>query len=563
MQYVIGIIVFIIAITLFGYIIKKRKFKELDKLEAWKMELMNKPVPSELSKVKQLNMTGQTEELFEKWRKSWDEIVTYHLPEVEELLFDAEEYTEKYKFKALKGLQAEAEKKLTFVENQIERIIEGLHDLLGSEEKNKQDLNEAKEKYRDLKRTLLTNRLSFGKSEVRLEILLEEILSQFEAFESANENGNVLEAREIILHLKEQLANFEAKLEHIPRLLAFCTQEVPEKTAELLSGHREMVEQGYDLEHLQIEKEVERIKKQAETYTEYIYKAEIDEVLAGEPELRENLEVLYDVLEKEVVARGFVLKQKDQAAERLSLLISEGKRIERETNLVKQSYHIHESELDSFKQVEKKLMALDKQLKSLMEKVNEHSMAYSLLKDELERISEELDDIMREQSMFAEKLHMLRKDEIEAREKLQELRKKNTEVKRLISKSNLPGLPEEFKYFLEDTHRAIADVYQSLEQKPLNIAIVQANLAKAEATMDKLYEQMEEMIENVRLAEFIIQYGNRYKRQDEEIYEQLSNAEKAFRNYEYSLALEEAASAIEKAEPGALKKLEAWMNEKN
>ena len=562
MQYVIGIIVFIIAITLFGYILKKRKFKELDQLEAWKMELMNKPVPAELSKVKQLNMTGQTEEMFEKWRKSWDEIVTYHLPEVEEFLFDAEECTDKYKFRALKELQSEIENKLNFVENQIEKIIVGLNDLLGSEEKNKQDLNEAKEKYRELKRTLLTNRFSFGKAEVHLEILLEQILSQFEAFETANENGNVLEAREIILLLKEQLVNFETKLEHIPRLLTFCTQEIPEKTAELLNGHKEMVEQGFDLQHLQIEKEVARIQKQAETYTEYIYKAEIDEVLEAEPELRENLEVLYDVLEKEVHARGFVLKQKDQTAERLSLLISEGKRIERETNFVKQSYHIQETELESFKQVEKKLSALDKQLKSLIEKVNDHSMAYSLLKDELERISEELDTIMREQSMFAEKLHMLRKDEMEAREKLQELRKKNTEVKRLISKSNLPGLPEEYKYFLEDAHHAIADVYQSLERKPLNIAVIQVNLAKAEATLDKLYEQTEEMIENVRMAEFIIQYGNRYKRQDQEIFEQLSKAEKAFRNYEYSLALEEAAAAIEKAEPGALQKLEAWINEK-
>lgn len=561
MQYVIGIIVFIIAITLFGFILKKRIYKELDKLETWKMDLMNKPVPAELSKVKQLNMSGQTEEMFEKWRKSWDEIVTFHLPEVEELIFDAEEYTDRYKFKSAKSVQNEINKKLSFVETQIERIVEGLHDLLGNEEKNKQDVLEAKERYRELRKTLITNRHSFGKAEVRLEVFLDEILVQFDTFETANENGNVLEAREIILHMKEQLTIFENKLEHIPRLLAFCTQELPLKTTELLNGHQEMVDQGYELSHLQIEKEVKRLKKQAETYAEYLYKAEIEEALEGEAELRENLDMLYDVLEKEVYSRKYVLAHRNETVERLNLLLTEEKRLEREKNHVQQSYHIQESQLNAFKQMDKKLVELDAKLKLLLSKVDENNYAYSLLKIDIEKVNEELDLIRQEQSLFAEKLHMLRKDEMEAREKLQELKNKSTEVRRLVSKSNLPGLPEEFQYFLEDTHEALADVYQSLDQKPLNIQIVQSTLEKAEATMEKLYTQTNEMIENVKLSELIIQYGNRYRRKHLDIDQKLDNAERAFRNYQYSIAFEEAASAIESVEPGALKKLEQWVNE--
>lgn len=561
MQYVIGIIVFIIAITLFGFILKKRIYKELDKLETWKMDLMNKPVPAELSKVKQLNMSGQTEEMFEKWRKSWDEIVTFHLPEVEELIFDAEEYTDRYKFKSAKSVQNEINKKLSFVETQIERIVEGLHDLLGNEEKNKQDVLEAKERYRELRKTLITNRHSFGKAEVRLEVFLDEILVQFDTFETANENGNVLEAREIILHMKEQLTIFENKLEHIPRLLAFCTQELPLKTTELLNGHQEMVDQGYELSHLQIEKEVKRLKKQAETYAEYLYRAEIEEALEGEAELRENLDMLYDVLEKEVYSRKYVLAHRNETVERLNLLLTEEKRLEREKNHVQQSYHIQESQLNAFKQMDKKLVELDAKLKLLLSKVDENNYAYSLLKIDIEKVNEELDLIRQEQSLFAEKLHMLRKDEMEAREKLQELKNKSTEVRRLVSKSNLPGLPEEFQYFLEDTHEALADVYQSLDQKPLNIQIVQSTLEKAEATMEKLYTQTNEMIENVKLSELIIQYGNRYRRKHLDIDQKLDNAERAFRNYQYSIAFEEAASAIESVEPGALKKLEQWVNE--
>ena len=42
----------------------------MDRLEVWKIDLMNRPVLDEMSKVKQLNMTGQTEELFERMAKS-------------------------------------------------------------------------------------------------------------------------------------------------------------------------------------------------------------------------------------------------------------------------------------------------------------------------------------------------------------------------------------------------------------------------------------------------------------------------------------------------------------
>ena len=52
-----------------------------------------------MSKIKHLKMTGETEEFFERWREEWDEIVTAHLPKVEELLYDAEENADKYRFK--------------------------------------------------------------------------------------------------------------------------------------------------------------------------------------------------------------------------------------------------------------------------------------------------------------------------------------------------------------------------------------------------------------------------------------------------------------------------------
>ena len=97
MEYILGIIILVITLIIWGYFLKKKHFKEIDQLEAWKMEIMNRPILDELSKVKQLNMTGETEEMFERWRNEWDAIITVYMPDVEELLFDADDYVDKYR----------------------------------------------------------------------------------------------------------------------------------------------------------------------------------------------------------------------------------------------------------------------------------------------------------------------------------------------------------------------------------------------------------------------------------------------------------------------------------
>ena len=70
-----------------------------------------------------------------------------------------------------------------------------------------------------------------------------------------------------------------------------------------------------------------------------------------------------------------------------------------------------------------------------------------------------------------------------------------------------------------------------------------------------------ELIENMYLTEKVIQYGNRYRSSHAFVAESLKEAEEKFHHFEYQEALEIAASAIEKVDPGSMKKLEANMEE--
>jgi septation ring formation regulator len=144
---------------------------------------------------------------------------------------------------------------------------------------------------------------------------------------------------------------------------------------------------------------------------------------------------------------------------------------------------------------------------------------------------------------------------------LKELKRKMSETSRLVAKSNVPGLPEEYQSYILEARESLDDVQNKLEEKPLDMASVQIYLEKAVSAVTGLHDHTKELIEHMFLAEKLIQYGNRYRSKYPAVADGLKDAEEKFRNYEYEVALETAASVIEKVDPGSLKKIEANLEE--
>ena len=563
MEYIIGIFIIIISLSIVGFYARKKIYQEVDRLELWKVEILNRPVTEEIAKVKELNMTGQTEVFFEQWRKIWDEIITIKLPEIEDLLFDAEEFADKYRFKSSKQMLVQIEEKLNESEHSISQVLEELNELIGSEEKNRIEVEELKQTYRNLKKLLLAHRHSYGKAETHLEATLDEVNQKFKEFDEATKEGNYLEAREMVIYTKETLSQLQINMDDIPTLLSECQTTLPNQLNELQDGIKQMDEQGYILDHIQVTKEIDRIKTQLEAYRLLLEKVEIQEVKAGIEEIKESIETLYDLLEKEVEAHHFVNKELKQIDDHLNTLLEESESTEEEILFVQQSYQLTDEDIETHRNIVKKLKQLLKQFVNVQNKLTEEHVAYTIVREELEDILSSFQELKNSHIQYREMIHTLRKDELHAREKIEVLQKRLTEVRRLIDKNNIPGLPSEFVDALSETGQSIQSVNIKLNEKPLNMGSVNQTLQNAEELVEVLYNTTEEMIDRVFFAERVIQYGNRYRSRNSSFAQSLREAEGSFRNSQYQLALEQAATAIEELEPGALKKIEELMaNEK-
>jgi septation ring formation regulator len=543
-----------------GFLMKRKKYQVVDQLDKRKIEIMNRPVADELKKVKKLNMTGQTEELFERWRQTWDEIITTELPAIDEKLIDAESCIDKYRFRKAQEIMRQIEENLDSAEEKIDNLLQELNELVGSEEKNRRDMEEIKEKYRSARKRLLAHRHTYGKTAPILEIKLDSLSSQFDQFEELTAEGNYLEARELVLNLKEEMADLLHKMERIPVLIPECTSLLPSQLDELEEGYKEMEEQGYILNHLQLDKEIARIRKELDLYKDLIAKTEIQEVEDSLNETRENIDLLYELLEKEVKAKHDIIQNNNQTFELLQKLKKNNRKLKEETQLVQESYHLVDEQIDVPKKLDKELSLLEKRYEIVSSKIFAKQSAYSLLNDDLMEIRKSIESLQEEQERFVEFLGNLRKDELAARDKLEELRRMIHESHRKVAKSNVPGLPDSYKSLMEDASERINEVIQCLQMKPLNMNQVQDKLELAVEAVEVLNQKTDELIEQVFLAEKVIQYGNRYRSQYPNVREKLIEAEKAFRNYEFSEALEQAAAAVEKVDPQFLKKLSDLLN---
>ncbi|WLR50231.1 septation ring formation regulator EzrA [Bacillus tianshenii] len=562
MEYVIGLVIIFLGLITYSLIMRKRIYDEVSRLEAWKMEVMNRPVTEEISRVKALNLTGQAEEKFESWRKTWDEIVTQELPKAEEMLFDAEEAVDKYRYNKAKKINAETSDLLKWIDEQIDTLLAELQELLGSEEQNRVDNEELRYTFKQLKKRLLTERHTFGKAEEHIEAQLGEIEKRFTDVETETEQGNYFQAREIVLEIKERLTDVHEKTKLIPNLLTDCQTHIPSQIQELRSGFIEMVEQDYVLSHLAVEEELEKMEEQLVEYEKLVEKAEIAKVKDDIADMKENIEQIYDALEKEAISKQIVLQDEPTLEPVLERLKEQVAATKEESMFVQMSYHLTEKDLETQHRLEKDLNYMMKKYYEVRHRIEENDLPATKLRHDLEEIAKKVNEMKETHKDIQEMLQTLRKDEIEAREKLREMNKKLLEVNRLVRKSTLPGVP---KYFWSQTASAndsLQAVEEKLEEKPLDMASIRRYLDEAVGKVNNVYEEITHMLDQAALAEKVIQYGNRYRSQYPFVAARLIEAEEAFRACQYEQSLEIAASSLQELDPDVLSKVSQLL-EKN
>jgi septation ring formation regulator len=556
MVWLIVLIILILTIGIISSFYRKRLYKEVDRLESWKIQIMNKPLVNEISKLKELSASKQTELSVEQWKNQWEDIVNKQFPEVEELLFDIEEAIDRYQFRKAQQLINENSNKIASIEDVMNRATSEIETLINSGEQNVIEEQEVSALLTEVKNELMKNHESYGTAILYIETEFANIKEKFQQFNVMSEEGLIIEARQTLTEVKTQLLNLKRKMELAPEVNEQIQKNIPNELRSLKEGFEQMLNEGFYLQHTSVESDLALYHAGIKKIKKHLASADIDQALESVNELQEKIDGSYEVLEAEAKAKHYVttgLKGVQQLLEEASEKLVA---LKVDTESVKRSYHIDIDDLHTSIKLEEEFTELMKRLEKLSEHVNENDKGFTVLYNEMQEIKERALELKQSQSAFQEMLHTLRKDEIYAKETLAKIRKKLVQSNRLIERSNIPGIPESYLNDMEYTEEKIMEVYEQLNKSPLQMSVINQLLIEAVTQVEKSYDKTELLIKHAELTEKYIQYANRFRSRNEEIAIKLQDAENEFRAYNYSEAYMIAKEVLEVVNPDIIDQFE-------
>ncbi|WP_404404333.1 septation ring formation regulator EzrA [Jeotgalibacillus malaysiensis] len=557
MEYIIGSVILIIILIITAFVLRKKQYKEVDKLEEQKLDIQHRPVLEEMTKVKQLNMNGQTEELFEKWRDSWNNIVDKQLAEVDSMLFDAEEYIDKFRFKKSRKVREDIAIELDKAEEHMNEILSELEELMGSDEKNREEIQLVEADYKDAASLIRNRRTQFGKAAEPIERKIMALEPKLDEYHNLTAEGNYLQAREIVIYLTAEINEIIMMIESAPELADDLLDELPKELNELKDACKEMDEQQYPIHHLNLEEGCLVIENNLKEAERHLIRLEFTEAEELRVNTRKEIDEAFIALEDEVNARTHLPAKIANVRKLLETLKIRNNELIREMDYVRQGYQLDQEDLDLPKEKETQLEELADTFDHQNKQLEKQLEPYSSVLKETEKIETELMQIDEEHKKYAGELEQLRSDELAARNQQEYQIKAVRDQEKIVDSANLPKIPEFWFLERKDIIRQIEALDSYLAERPMNMKAINQHTMTTEKMIETFTENTEEMIQAAEQAEKVIQYGNRYRSRHETVFIGLNEAELMFRNGDYQNALEQAAESIEKIEPGALKKIDA------
>ena len=542
------IIIVLIILTIIVHIIKKVRFKyyrnKVKDLEVKRNLVAPTPVLLELSRVEPIIKNDRMEEKYNRWQDRFNNLKENRLTKIDDMLIDLDLFVDKRDYKQCGYRMAKIEIEIYKVRESAEHLLNEIKDLSKSEEKYRSSVIKLKTKYRGLNSEYQNHKEAYEDMQEAIELQLENIERRFLDFEKVMESSDYPEVVHITKALYEMIDHMEVIIKEMPEVLAMARVAIPNRIKEIKETYDSMVNDGYPLDYLNIDYNIEESNKNIELILDKVKVLNLEDCMFDLKTMLDYYDAIFIDFEKERLSR--------KAYEELS--VDFGKRIEKTNNLVKDvyaqiediksMYDLDDSDLQTIDDVNKVLVVINDDYNKMLAKVESESSPYSQVNEELENLMNRLTEMEDSFDSALKSLGNLYEDEQRAREQLEEIKGFLKLCKSSIRSFKLPVVNDIYFVQLSEADEAINDVVTELEKSPIVIKTLNTRVDTARDLVLKLYNTTTEMVNNAKNAEMVMVYGNRYRTKNPEISNRLDIAETKFYKGEYKNALDISLSAI-------------------
>ncbi|HIW12966.1 MAG TPA: septation ring formation regulator EzrA [Candidatus Salinicoccus stercoripullorum] len=555
--YVLIVLILLVIIGM-GALLYMRNIRkdEINSQQSRLEEVKSLPLQDTLVKVKDYNLHGEALTLYKKWQSDWQDALNSSLTEAEKELDSASEDIDRFRFSDGREKTRSVKEHLDGVEKQYQALTSEIGQLLDSNEAGERSFNESEKLYREAKRDVLANGHKFGDSQPSLEKLIETYEPELQEYEQLVNAGNYVTANKHISDVHEELSILKENMDEIPLLIKDVQKELPQQFQEIRFGCRDLKAEGYDLEHIKVEGKLSTLKGKLNLVEPLITRLELDEARAILDDINTQLDDMLELVEHEVRSKTKVDHEQHIITDDLFHAKDLNYTLRAEINYVKEQFHINESDIHKVQKFEHEIENLIDVYDEITTEMRKTTARYSEVLDNLEYIKGNIGAINDEQKQIQEYLITLREDEAEARENALLVQDRKEDIYRELMGSNMSSVPEKFLVMKNELDIDVKEIHKYFERRPLNVQYIKDKVNHTVLLLNKFDQEAYEILQEARLTELMIQYGNRYRRDDHDFNTMLNEAERLFKENRYKRALEIAKNGLEKVEPGAAARIE-------
>ncbi len=526
----------------------KKLHRAMKELENQYNSVKSVPLTFKLNKSIALAKVNQDlQETVELFKGSYDKtcdtlkVIATNLADFEDMISTGDISNAEKIYNDIKGALQE-------IETQVHKQNLDFDVILEEETRKRSEINECKERYREIKNIIQTKQSLYAHSYEQLQLKLSDLEKQFTSFEEWMVASEFDSAKTCLSQINTELENLETVIVSLQDLIEVAKGHVPHQIDEVSQTFSLAKNKGVYLNHLEVTKNLELISDSLKDDLASIRECNVSNVSSNLEELKKRLEQLMMQIEKEDQSyEGFVLEY-PKSVEYLADIKDV---VEYCFNLIEKMGERFEFEVthDKLKEINTSVIKQEKTLKELEELVNNATTPYSQLLISLKELTQELTLTSNDLKDVKAIVDSTKNDEQRAINQIVKLKLILHKTQVSTRKHPTVKISERYNEDLVESMRLIETIENVLTQVPVNIPLLNNSVNDAIDYIYKLYNNVNNIIETSLMFEKAMVIGNMYRSTYNDVDAELTHAELSYRSGEYTVALKKVIGVIEKFYP--------------
>ena len=563
MKYLIPMIIFLclfvlIIVFLVVYRSKRKNNlkKEIEDLDVEKNKLIDVPLLTELSKVKELVKTDDLKKKLADWDNTINEIKEDKIDTITDLISEADFLIEKKEYKnAIKKI-AYIEIMLNLLKKKTDNLLEEIKVITNSEERNRAIITKLKVIFRELESKYERTEKDYEPVKESIELKFVELEKSFKKFETLMDKNDYVSVEKLVVNLEENLNMFKKYLDDAPDIILMATVLIPNKIEETKTLYFRMQRDGYPLDYLNIEYNLKEIQNKTSNIME-----NLKEFVLGDSEIElktmlDYFNTIYANFDKEKESKDVFkedIKKLKKKIENVNRVVYD---VYIQMDDIKSNYDLTDEEMAKFSHINRDLEKINEDYKTLYEHGKGKTFAYSKLSEELLGLNNRLNRLQDDLDYRLKSITSMKDDESRAKEQLQMIESLLLQSKNKLKDYKIPVIPNSYFIELREAGEAIREIIKELDRKPIVIKTLNIRVDTARDLVFKIYNKTNDLVKSVILCEKLIVYGNRYRSVSDDIDKSVDEASKLFYKGSYNQAINVLIRSISKEDINVAERFE-------